>query len=643
MRVPYFVLVAVAVAGTASCHDTATSTALDRTENHGLPIRGGDKEIMGPPTHAERLDAERIGRAVAVALTDPDTRRDLYSAFVGSAVKEQKLHFASFLAGRGKSLLESMEERGMIHPSEVGHLISRVRDLEFYMPVEEHRRVWDGTTVPRVVIGLDEAEAPVAYDHNGESSVLSRVHAPLQPVLVLASVETDFTQQIALNAVGVPEISCDLSGAESLSQAHMRCRGTERRTGTSAQTVAFSTFDTLAGVYIQELKLDRDECGGECWWVGDPEYELHTFGQTTASTAALENVSCAGSTAYGEEYFDMNGTLWGGLVRVLSKSTFDQIRANGDSTFVIQMWEDDYQDCTLRGNVHQVQILTALYSAGIWTLAALSGNPAGYAVTGLLQLTTLPVFIASDDDFVGLLAVKHGTPFTRIGSQYNFALVRPANGGVQLVGRARVALISTSGVPMPGPIVRLELSVGSNMVMLPNTGITITAVGFDALSTAFVHTTTWSSSNPSVLSVNSSGYVSALSLGTADITATMDGMTKTIRLEVAAMKNATLTGPTYVQANVQNTWSATVDGGTAPFTYEWFLDGLSAGGNTAQFSTAFAAHTSHTLLVRITDRNSQAAESQPFAVNANGGNCAPNDPNCEEYRIIGGTDPRDKP
>jgi len=28
---------------------------------------------------------------------------------------------------------------------------------------------------------------------------------------------------------------------------------------------------------LPELRLNGDECGWECWWLGDPEYEIHLF------------------------------------------------------------------------------------------------------------------------------------------------------------------------------------------------------------------------------------------------------------------------------------------------------------------------------------------------------------------------------
>ncbi|MYG86867.1 MAG: Ig-like domain-containing protein, partial [Gemmatimonadetes bacterium] len=69
----------------------------------------------------------------------------------------------------------------------------------------------------------------------------------------------------------------------------------------------------------------------------------------------------------------------------------------------------------------------------------------------------------------------------------------------------------------------------ANVVVTPNT-VTLTAIGqtvqldakvqYEAGATSSGHTVVWASRNPSVASVNSGGLVTALSNGTADITAT---------------------------------------------------------------------------------------------------------------------------
>ena len=103
-------------------------------------------------------------------------------------------------------------------------------------------------------------------------------------------------------------------------------------------------------------------------------------------------------------------------------------------------------------------------------------------------------------------------------------------------------------------------------VELPQTGTNII--------TATEDVTNWTSSNPSILTVNSNGLISAVAGGKATISATIDGVTASISITVPlAAPTITVEPPATAEILVGGTLHASLENvGVEPYTYHWYFN-----------------------------------------------------------------------
>lgn len=99
----------------------------------------------------------------------------------------------------------------------------------------------------------------------------------------------------------------------------------------------------------------------------------------------------------------------------------------------------------------------------------------------------------------------------------------------------------------------------------------LTARGYDQNGTQMNGLSfTWSSSNTAVATVNASGQVYGVSTGTATITATSGGKSGSASLTVTVPAlSVGLSGPSSTPRNQSVQYTASVMGGTPPYTYQW--------------------------------------------------------------------------
>lgn len=139
----------------------------------------------------ERRMAE-LARMVAVALDDADVRQAVYTAFEQSEYPEQKIHFRSLVEVGPSEFRQSLGRAGA---EAVSTLLDSIADLEFYLPVPEHREAWAGdASVIVVSYPNDDGSQPYGYDLNGGEVPISAAVAPDVPALVLTLAETDFSR-----------------------------------------------------------------------------------------------------------------------------------------------------------------------------------------------------------------------------------------------------------------------------------------------------------------------------------------------------------------------------------------------------------------------------------------------------------------
>jgi hypothetical protein len=125
---------------------------------------------------------------------------------------------------------------------------------------------------------------------------------------------------------------------------------------------------------------------------------------------------------------------------------------------------------------------------------------------------------------------------------------------------------------------------------------------------------TWSSSNGSVATVGSNGYVSGGSIGSATITAEAVGVTGisgSASVSVVPEFDVSIEGEDEVKPNQSCTWWASVSGGTAPYSYSWSSLG---GWGSSQYEpsswTGSSSNSSFVIYLTVTDANQVSVSAQ---------------------------------
>jgi hypothetical protein len=210
-----------------------------------------------------------LTRSVALALDDPETRAEVYRALQASPVRENKLHFSTFLQGSGAPLLTRMAQVRAEPVNSIVASLDSLIDLEFYMPVPAHRARWSGGSDVIVASTLaDDGTVPVAYSlSGGEVRLTSAKVPPGTPTLVLVPVETDFS------TVPIPRDAAVVT-------------------------------EEQPGVYMTRSEVWDDHEG---WAMGEPEFEVHVFVQNQYGT--FVDVQCAGQYRTGALYYDQNAVI----------------------------------------------------------------------------------------------------------------------------------------------------------------------------------------------------------------------------------------------------------------------------------------------------------------------------------------------
>jgi hypothetical protein len=500
----------------------APSTALApsgefKSGGWGNHARAGAEEVAA---------TERLARGVALALAEPAVRQEIKAAIASSDVREHKLHFASFLHGRGANLIAASARHGGLDAAGFAKAIAQVRDLEFYMPVTAHREKWTGGPDLLVAATAWKEDPPVAFSVDGKRQVLSKSSPPDTPTLVLVQVETDFTAQRPLNEAARAALACAPDAAQTLAAAARACETAASRHGINRY---YAATEATEGLHALSFHLNDAH---EMWFQGDPELEAHAVAKRSRADGSAIQFQCAGEHAVeaafqpgirSQEYvYDQNGNDWSGDVLLMNPAQLDTAMQAEYEGFNIVLWEDDDNACEIRQNndnfMHDVvQSTVGVIAAGATAIAARRNAMAwatfGSRVFDLFHLAT------GGDDYVGILVDKSQTSYAGSYSDANFIIYTGAdfNGRAQLELRSTTASSAPVGQVFVTPYPVSNLSIGSTVQM--------EATGYDSRGRIVGgQTTTWTSSDPNVISVSSSGVATASGGGTATVYATVGGV-----------------------------------------------------------------------------------------------------------------------
>lgn len=480
------------------------------------------------------------------------------------------------------------------------------------MPVSGHRAKWTSEQLPLVALAFDEHEQPIAFDSGGNAITLRRDHPPTQPVLGIVPIETDLHDQKARNEAGKPDANCEGTPGETLERAWQRCHEHQN----TALLMANSTI--LDGLSMEYVELYDDQCHAECWLWGDPEYEIHVRRMSdgiVVQCAANNPLTTKQPGIKSLEYkWDMNGQRWAGRAKLLNGPQLD---AANVTNFTLELWEDDWDACEVYADGPEPGIVIATVVGMSFASWGLADNYLGPALTGVAIIATAWVFqSAIYDDFVGLIATPQGN--FSASPNTNAVIVRSG----RLIGRVFQRVYDATP-PFAGATASVVIS-GLGALSLPvGTMSQVSAWAVDANGVAASdRTVMWSSSNPSVASIDSYGWVSGNSQGTTTISATIDGVTSSATLSTSF--SVWVNGPTSVESNVMSSWTAAVGGGAGPYSYQWYVGETPAGTSSA---ISMSLTTGTLVSVEVWDSQESHGTSDPgFYVqvqDCTGGGCNP--------------------
>jgi Bacterial Ig-like domain (group 2) len=115
-------------------------------------------------------------------------------------------------------------------------------------------------------------------------------------------------------------------------------------------------------------------------------------------------------------------------------------------------------------------------------------------------------------------------------------------------------------------------------------------------------TPTWGTNTSSLLSVGSTGVITGLAVGTAEVHATAGSVTGSRNVYVKPGLSVYITGPTTLPKLDPCQWGAVPSGGTPPYTYVWTKSGGYGSGSGDTFS-GYLVSSGMNLTVTVTDAN----------------------------------------
>ena len=393
----------------------------------------------GPEPTEERVALSAIARLVARALDNEPARQRLKRDMRAAPFHEHKLELASYLrSSAGRGLLERMAalDGG---ESEVLGTLARIRPLEFYMPVASHRETWTGKGDVLVVSQLEESEPIVSFDARGNNVTLDRKTPPLQPVLSIVPVETDFNAPMpaATSRNARDQNGQAIGTLETMairSSALMAC---SEECGGGVSGGGGTTTSIPPGLY---LEFSRIIDGKEPWFRGDMEIEVHVHGPNSTSAPTYgDDRSCSGEHAYDyQKVFNQDGAFWEGRVMLYSEAEVVAYTNQFKDGFHILFWEDDNEPCILKLDSNTlVELLRSTSNAfGTVALKVVTSN---WLIVSTVFLGTLfsnaGAWLQTNDDFLGAAVEQSKAGYSYPGNTHVIMDGTTLNGRATIVYR----------------------------------------------------------------------------------------------------------------------------------------------------------------------------------------------------------------
>ena len=334
-------------------------------------------------------ELEPFAASLATLFRDVNVRTFLREQLDRSTVKESKVHFQRFLfqLRDASSLTLSPPERLVLDSLLLAS--SRLKPLELYLPFADQQARWDGKASFQVVAIVGDDDAPVAFETEGQRTVLSKTANPQRMTVVLTPAEQPFEPIAVAFAVCDPNVTdCGGGGGG----------------GGGGAGGGLPSVDT--SLYMTRLKIDDDY---ESIFKGEPEFEVHILGPAGTSDS-LRSHQCTGEHAgspYDFDYNDVNLT-WTGNVLLFSATQLAAYRSTyPGKAFRVFVVEDDDDSCILRLDATKAaqmfQTIATNYPAVDGAIDSTFNLVKTVKGAGALYniISSLASFITTQDDLVG--------------------------------------------------------------------------------------------------------------------------------------------------------------------------------------------------------------------------------------------------
>ncbi|HYO58746.1 Ig-like domain-containing protein [Archangium sp.] len=461
---------------------------------------------------AERESAEReagktLARALALSLRDPAMRGLVRAAMAQSLVKEEKVHFNSYVRGPGRALLQAMSRQtGMSVPT-LEELLAQAGSLEMYLPVQEHRAAWRGGEELLVATQYRDREEPHGFNLAGNPVLLSAKAPPTTATLVLVPAE-DFTVDGTPSRRGL-----------ALGRGDLRPQGSSLMLESGVEPLQDSNacLPLHRGVFATSVEIKGSY---EDWLRGKPEYEFYLEHVQNGR----QQLRCAGAASPAPYSWDMGGTPW--TQPFLISWEKDLPRDTGLAMFI---YEDDKTECVIEDDRDHVKLTMDTLNASGSEHRTYQVSPGGSTSVSFSHgLVASKTSLASGgDEYVGTVS-SSALP---IGTTANPFLLKNENqattGTVYLkYNDVKPALNSIAVQPQPA-----YLDPGGQ------TQLTATGSWDNRMTSDLTGCATWASSGTSYVTVDTSGLAQGLRSGGAMLTASYEGKSASVPVTVRCETN----------------------------------------------------------------------------------------------------------
>ena len=421
------------------------------------PAMAGPTLVTAGAESDPRPVLDELARSFALALERPAVRAEVLHDLAASRhTVEHELHFQDYLdaqaASRSGLLRKWMARSTDRTPEAVLRLAHMAPELEFYLPIPEHRARWRGTPEILVATFVEDDDVPTAFDTAGESVALTAFSAPERVTLSLVPVETDFSEEVpasVANVGGSGTIGTWESPEGSLMENCFPEGGLmpEPCSGGGGGGGSGGGSSYPAGLYLTSVTLDDDK---EPPLRGAPEIEVFVITATSYGSYLPQNAECDAGNDHpsgGYRRFDQNSLTWNGNALILTDAQLQEFETSdpnsADRAYAVQIWEDDYKACELYTSMNVGTFIknTAL-GGGAIAFGWFVNSPVSVPVFlwGVVNIgsTTLAA-IYTNDDFAGV-AISRETVSNPGNSGYSHILFEnesgsDRNGAINLVRR----------------------------------------------------------------------------------------------------------------------------------------------------------------------------------------------------------------